>query len=330
MSPMPFGFRVVGHRAERRRLVDWQVAFAAYADCDPRAHPEREGYLSHFAFGKDFAEYLEREGTEKSYNGPCGADWLFWDIDRPDDLALALHDARRLAGTILDHHREFGDDDLLIFLSGRKGVHVGIPTLWHPAPSTHFNAIAKVFCLAVAEAANVVVDGLIYSKTRLFRAPNSRHPKTGLFKRRLTLDELTHLKVEAVLEMARQPEPFEIPSGPALCLSATEAWSKARRVAERQAEMRSAPRDGDPRLSSFLRRYIRDGEVDADRRAVSTFRAAAELGEIYQTAGFDAVAHALLAEAALDSGLTPSEVKRQIDCGLAHGRKRQREGGEHV
>jgi hypothetical protein len=250
-------------------------------------------------------------------------------IDRPDDLALALRDARRLAGAILERHRELDDADLLIFLSGGKGVHVGIPTAWHPEPSPRFHESAKLFCLAIAEAAKVAVDGSIYSKTRLFRAPNSRHPKTGLFKRRLTLDELGFLKPEAVIELARHPEPFKIPSGPALCLSAADDWSQARRVVERQGERRSAPRDGDPRLSAFLRRFIRDGEVDADQRAVSTFRAAAELAEMHEAVGFDGLAHALLAEAALDSGLTPSETKRQIACGLAHGR-RQREGSEHV
>ena len=81
-----------------------------------------------------------------------------------------------------------------------------------------------------------------------------------------------------------------------------------------------------PRLSAFLRRFIRDGELDADRRAVSTFRAAAELAELHEAVGFDGLAHALLAEAALDSGLTPSEAKRQIDCGLAHGRRQTGRG----
>jgi hypothetical protein len=326
MTARPYGFRVVGHRAGRRRLIDWRAAFAAYADCDPQAHPEREAYLSHFVFGQDFAQYLEREGTEKGYGGSCGADWLFWDIDRENDLALALRDARRLAGTILERFREFDDDHLLVFLSGGKGVHVGIPTVWHPSLSPTFNATAKSFCLAIAEAANVVVDGLIYSKTRLFRAPNSRHPKTGLFKSRLTLDELTHLKTDAIVERARHPAPFEIPSGPALCVSAADEWSKARRVVERQAERIQAPRDGNVEISAFLRRFIRDGEVDADKRAVATFRAAAELSELHEAVGFDALAHALLADVALDSGLTPSETKRQIECGLAHAR-RQREGG---
>ena len=153
MTSTPFGFRVVGHRAEKRRLVDWRAAFAGYASCDPKAELDREAFLSHFIFGQDFVDFLEREGSEKGYSGPCGAHWLFWDIDRPDDLALALRDARRLAGAILERYRELDDDDLLIFLSGGKGVHVGIPTAWHPEPSPDFNAIAKLFCLAIAEAA---------------------------------------------------------------------------------------------------------------------------------------------------------------------------------
>src|SRR5262249_9135937 len=161
-------------------------------------------------------------------------------------------------------------------------------------------------------AAKLVVDGLIYSKTRLFRAPNSRHPKTGLFKRRLTLNELTHLKVEAVIELARHPNPFEIPSGPTLCLNVADDWAKARRAVERHTERHRVPRNGKVEMSFALTRFIRDGELESARRAVSTFRAAAELAEIYETHGFDSLAHALLAESALDAGLSPSEAKRQI------------------
>jgi hypothetical protein len=107
---------------------------------------------------------------------------------------------------------------------------------------------------------------------------------------------------------------------------AADDWTKARRVVDRQAERRRAPRDGIVQMSAFLRRFIRDGELEPDRRAVSTFRAAAELAEMHDTVGFDALAHALLTDVALDSGLSPSEVKRQIDCGLKHGR-RPKEGG---
>jgi hypothetical protein len=53
-------------------------------------------------------------------------------------------------------------------------------------------------------------------------------------------------------------------------------------------------------------------------------RAAANLAELGCPTD---LAHALLADAALDSGLTPAETRRQIECGLAHG-QRQREGGD--
>jgi hypothetical protein len=69
--------------------------------------------------------------------------------------------------------------------------------------------------------------------------------------------------------------------------------------------------------------FSREGTVDGER-ATSLSRAAANLAELECPAD---LAHALLTEAALDSGLTPSETRRQIDCGLAHG-QRQREGGD--
>jgi hypothetical protein len=128
MSTPSFGFRVLGHRAEKRRPVDWQRAFVGYAECDLRAELGREAFLSHFTFGQDFVDYLKSQGSEQGYNGPCGASWLFLDIDRPDNLAIALSDARRLAGAILERYRELDDGDLLVFLSGGKGVHVGLPT----------------------------------------------------------------------------------------------------------------------------------------------------------------------------------------------------------
>jgi hypothetical protein len=313
----------LGHRAGRRRLVDWRTAFAAYCACDERAQPQREAYLSHFVFGADFAAHLERDDSEAAYHGPCGADWLHWDIDRSDDLDAALSDARRLAAGILDRYRELGDDDLLIFLSGGKGFHLGAPTsLWGATPSLRFHETARRFALAHGERAGVVVDPLIYSKTRLFRAPNSRHPKTRLFKRRLALDELMSLSVDGILDMARRPEPFTMPRIAATSPTAVADWLDAAGAVERRAvERKTSYRDG--RLTKTTMAFIREGTVDGER-ATSLFRAAANLAELGCPAD---LAHALLTDAALDSGLTPNETRRQIECGLAHGQK-QREGGD--
>lgn len=325
MKTTPFGFRVVGHKTAKRRAIRHCDAFAGYADCDPRAEIDREAFLSHFTFDRAFVDYLEREGSEAGYSGPCAAPWLWLDVDRPGALEAALSDSRRLCGCILERFTDLGEDDLLIFLSGGKGCHVGIPVVWHPEPSPTFNAVAKRFCADLADAAGVAIDGTVYSKTRLFRAPNSRHP-SGLYKRRLSLEELMHLKPSAAVKLAERPEPFEIPCGPPSCPRAAEDWSKARRAVESRENHRAANRTGEAKLSAFARRYIRDGELDAQQREVSTFRVAAELSEVYLSAGFGGLLHAVLEETALDSGLAPSEVKHAIDGGIAHA-QRQREGG---
>ena len=82
MRTLPFdiGFRVVGHRAATRRAVQLSVAFAAYAGCDPQAKVDREAYLSAFLFDGAFADYLKQNRSERAYNGPRGASWLWWDM----------------------------------------------------------------------------------------------------------------------------------------------------------------------------------------------------------------------------------------------------------
>jgi hypothetical protein len=324
MTTTPYGFRVVGSKWGERRLINHAAAFSAYASCDPRAEVHREAYLSHFVFPSEFREHLERERSERGYSGRCWADVVYWDVDRENALEHALRDARRLAAAILERYRGLDEDDLLVFFSGSKGVHIGVPTSpWRPEPSLTFHDIAKRFCLAHAERAGITIDQSVYNRTRLFRAPNSRHPKTGLHKRRLTLDELTYLKPEAIVALAVEPFPFDLPTPTVTSTTAAADWCEASRAVERRTvERRAVGPDGVPRLNALTRDFIVNGATQGDRHR-SLFSAAANLAE------FDcppALAHALLSEAALDSGLAPADVRRQIDCGLDYPR-RQREGG---
>jgi hypothetical protein len=327
MNTRPYGFHVMGSVCERRWPVDWQAAFVAYAACDPRAKSEDEAYLSHFVYGRDFDEYLNSNRTEKGYDGPCGAIWLFFDIDRKDDLNRALHDARLLAAGILDRYPELDDNDLLIFWSGEKGFHLGLPTsLWRPTPSRCFHEIAERFCLAHAERAGVVIDRNIYSKVRLFRPPNSRHPMTNLYKRRLAFNELMNLNVDGIVELARQPMPFHVPAITVSSPTAATDWQAASETVERHAANRAGRRptfpDGSPKLNALTLAFIREGALEGERE-VRLFQAAANLAELGCPAE---LAHALLFEVSLDSGLTPSETRKGINDGASHGQQ-QRERG---
>ena len=78
--PRALGFRVVGDHRNERRLVDWTTALVAHAACDPRAEVDSECYLSAFAFGDEFRNYLATNGTTRGYAGPvarcgCGSTW---------------------------------------------------------------------------------------------------------------------------------------------------------------------------------------------------------------------------------------------------------------
>ncbi len=84
--------------------------------------------------------------------------------------------------------------------------------LWSPDPSADYHKTARQFAEHAAETAVVTIDAGVYDRVRAFRAPNSRHPKSGLHKRYLTLDELTGLPLERIVELAKEPAPFDLPT----------------------------------------------------------------------------------------------------------------------
>ena len=313
-----YGFRILGSCHEARRLVDADAAFVAYCNCDERAEVNREAYLSAFRFGDDFRRHLDATGSTKNFLGVCWSLWLWFDIDREDDLDRALNDARKLAAFVAERYR-LDDDDLLIFYSGAKGFHVGLPTsLWMPSPAVTFHATTRRLAEALAERVGVVIDVGVYDRVRAFRAPNSRHPKTGLHKRRLSFDELMGLSVDAIKRLAEKPEAFDLPTMPPVNEQASTDWREAahniERATEAKAERRAAGMP--PRLNRLTLEVIRNIETIAagDRHRV-LFTSAANLAEFGCP---PELAHALLTEAGLDSGLSPSDVRRQIECGLKH------------
>ncbi len=313
-SDFRYGFRIVGACFEERRLVDAAAALSGYAVCDDRAEVDREAYLSAFQFGDDFAAHLKESGSTAGFSGACWSPWIWFDID-----AEELHDAHQEAGGLADFLIErygINPGELLVFFSGSKGFHVGLPTsLWLPEPSADFHRTARRFAEHLAEMASVTIDGGVYDKVRAFRAPNSRHPKTGLHKRRLSLDELLG-PLDAILESAKTPEPFVMPEPTATNETAAADWQAAAELVAKEAEAKAARRsagNGAAKLNCSTLEFIREGAGAGDRHRL-LFSAAANLGEFGCPPG---LAVALLEETALDSGLPPKEVRRQIECGLS-------------
>jgi hypothetical protein len=296
-------------------VVDAAAALAGYAACDERPEVHREAYLSAFQFGEDFRRLLLETGSTAGYSGPCWSSWLWWDIDAEGDLARAQADAEALAEVVTTRYQA-ADVDLLIFFSGSKGFHVGLPTvLWSPSPSADFAKTARRFAEHVAELAAVAIDAGVYDRVRAFRAPNSRHPKTGLHKRRLTLAELAG-PLDGILELAKTPAPFKLPTVTKTSETAAADWSAAVAMVKTEGEAKAARRaagNGSPTLNRLTLDFIREGAGTGDRHRL-LFSAAANLAEFGCS---PALAVALLEESALDSGLPPKDVRRGIEYGLA-------------
>lgn len=331
MTACPYGFWVRGSKHAGREPVRAADAFAGFAACDPAARPDAEHYLSAFTYGDDFLAYLKTTGSTAQFAGPCCALWVWFDIDRGDDIDAALADARALS-LHLEDGWGIAAETILVFLSGKKGFHIGVPTaLWGPAPSTDFHEVAHRFALALARGAGgrgVVIDGSVYGKVQLFRAPNSRHPATGLRKRRLTSDELLHLSIERIVGLAREPVAFDVPAPAARNEKLSAAWEQAAAaIAAEKAAMqeRRAATGGAARLNALTLDFIRegaeeggDGTADDAGRHRRLYAAAINLGEFGCPAP---LAHALLTNAALDCGITPGEARRTIDNGLRNAGK---------
>lgn len=98
-------------------------------------------------------------------------------------------------------------DSIQIFFSGNKGIHFVIPAeVLGVQPHAELNMVFK----KIAEDMNKLVkhqtiDTQIYDKVRLFRIPNSFHPKSGLYKVPITLEELQNSTLEDLKELAKKP-----------------------------------------------------------------------------------------------------------------------------
>src|SRR5262249_40366823 len=158
--------------------------FGRYADADPVVHPEIPAFLSTFTFPAAMRRHVEATGSTRDYVGPVGVPALRFDVDREGDPDAALRDVRRLAGHLSER---YGDAGLSVYFSGSKGYHVEADTGNAIEPAQEAHQVARKVAETVAGVVGVSIDSGVYDRVRLWRAPNSRHSRTGLFKIRIEL-----------------------------------------------------------------------------------------------------------------------------------------------
>ncbi|MFM8494212.1 MAG: hypothetical protein ACKOEM_01625, partial [Planctomycetia bacterium] len=332
-------FRCAGSIGSRREIVDWQEQYAAMARCVGGWRAGEVVYLSTFTFTtaidehqsendrKAEAEGKPRKGSLENFHGACFAPLLTFDTDcrdadgKPDPAGCHESAVALVAGLL-----ELGVPPDLIwpFYSGSKGFHVQMPSmLAGAAPAVDFHRISKQFCSIVADQAGVVIDESLYKRLQPLRAPNSRHESSGLYKVRLTLDELIDLPFEEIRGLAEQPRPFDPPSCRCEPVPAVATlWQQSMQAARTATAFTARGTSGagsDAKITRATWDYLLNG-VEPGSRAESHFRAAANLADF---GSIEQLVHALMKRPADRGGLPGEEAEAHVESALRRAAARQ-------
>lgn len=135
---------------------------------------------------------------------------LYFDLDGTSYEAVKA-DAIRLT-IILEALFGIKPEDLLIFFSGNKGIHIIVPAaVLGIQPHPHLNEIFKFIASTLAgQLPNGTLDTKVYDRVRLFRLPNSKHTKSGLYKVPLSYDELLYCSADRIRQIASEPRDWKV------------------------------------------------------------------------------------------------------------------------
>jgi len=167
-------------------------------------------YASCFLFGPDLPAHVRsNEGSVSGYRGACAATYLPFDFDAAN-LDHAMAAAQDLCRFVVDYWGA-PKESVVAYFSGNKGFHVtaAAGVFGDVAPSVELPCVFRLLRRSTVEQARVrhpeTVDYGIGDRLRLFRLPNTRHSRSGLYKIPLSLTEMLHGSPEEVRALAREP-----------------------------------------------------------------------------------------------------------------------------
>jgi hypothetical protein len=170
-----------------------------------------ESYMTWCRYPMEFVVHTVEAASVAGYSGAAWATFVPIDIDVPDDLPEALEQARRLVRYLVE---VWEIDGLRIFFSGSKGFALEIPSAlfggFEPCIDLH-QRVGRLVAELIAASGVSGVDPDMYTALRLWRSPNTRNAKSGLFKIPLTMHELLTLDIDAIKELAASPRIIEQP-----------------------------------------------------------------------------------------------------------------------
>ena len=185
-------------RNQNARIV--HLEDIGYESCD------HERYTSLFQYGESIRNHFAVNGSVKGYRGEFYMNILWVDIDNAD-VSLALQSSKDFVKKLVSEYL-VDPSQVYICFSGKKGFHIGIHSSLFGgfAPSPDLPARVKRLVASLTEGIPSVDHG-IYNNNRAFRAINSRHPDSGLYKSGLRYEDFMAQDIEEISFYAEVPNP---------------------------------------------------------------------------------------------------------------------------
>lgn len=267
-----------------------------------------ECYSTFFLYSRDILDYMKsniRKGRRSvgGYAGKVYASMFPIDIDSPV-LDESLGTAREFTNFFVSYW-EVPKEALQIYFSGSAGFHLTLDSrvFGRVEPSKSLHLIFSDMRKKISDTAKVknkeTIDYTIKDRVRLFRLPNTRNEKSGLYKVSLEINELFNYSIKEIKEKAktRQPLVFTDESGLiSTCEEISpvelarelhnESLDKIRTRANTQSVVmrKYSTEDMDPtKILCPAKRKIWETQIEVGKRNEATVRLASE----FKVSGFD-------------------------------------------
>ena len=157
-----------------------------------------ESFISSFDFDEDIVDHVNKTKSVSFFKGAASSRYLWYDID-VDGSHYDMIEAARDFVMSININYNVDIDNLIIYFTGGRGFHIGIPmTLFgvDRFKSKDINNVFKILSLKIfsisynfdGESVSIIDDKKpkfdlsIYKKVGIFRLPMSRHKSTGMYK----------------------------------------------------------------------------------------------------------------------------------------------------
>lgn len=159
---------------------------------------DKDWYASTYYYEQDAIEYFKTNGRIKGFKN-VKTDKIWFDFDSTD-LDKAKSDAKEVVRRLTD--KGIKEAAIDVYFSGSKGFTVEA----HIDKMLNRTQVEHLACNVFGKDL-ITFDTTMYDENQIFRVPNTKHPKSGLYKVQLTINQL-NLPMEKIKDYAKSSRPI--------------------------------------------------------------------------------------------------------------------------